>query len=169
MAEGGGQGITRPATATLARETSEDPTSLMEGPPHGVPIEDRPDDHGVQTCKEEKEENTTYHSEADHESSSEYTWGAINYLPEPTWGRQHGAWSEVTRQDELRMWKETNVNKLYQHSACLTCGVSILKLKGTTRTTCKECDALESDKTKEKESPMNIKRGYEQQERSDEE
>ncbi len=83
MAEGGGHGIARPATATLARETSadptslmvegppEDPTSLMEGPPHGVQLEDSPDDHGVQTCKEEKEENTTYHIEADHESSHE--------------------------------------------------------------------------------------------------
>ncbi len=82
MAEGGGQGITRPATATLARETSEDPTSLtvegppedptslMEGPPHGDLIEDPPDDHGVQTCKEEKIENAAYHTEAAHESSS---------------------------------------------------------------------------------------------------
>ena len=107
MAEGDGQGIAKPTTVTLARETSEDPTSLMvegppedptslmEGPPHGIQLEDTPDDHGVQTCKEEKEENTTYHIEADHElsheSSSEYTWGATNYLPEPTWGRQHGA------------------------------------------------------------------------------
>jgi hypothetical protein len=127
MAEGGGQGIARPATATLARETSEDPTSimveghpedptsLMEGPPHGIQIEDLPDDHDVQTCKEEKEKNTTYLTEAEHESSSEYTWGATNYLPEPTWGGQHGAWSEVTRQEELRMWEEANVNKLYQH------------------------------------------------------
>jgi hypothetical protein len=60
--------LIRPVTATLARETSEDPTSLpvegppedpsslMEGPPHGVQIADPPDDHGVQTYKEEKAE-----------------------------------------------------------------------------------------------------------------
>ena len=81
----------------------------MEGPPHGVQLEDSPGDHDVQTCKEEKEENTTYHIEADHESShessSEYTWGDTNYLPEPTWGRQHGERSEVTRQEELRLWE----------------------------------------------------------------
>jgi hypothetical protein len=115
----------------------------------------------------------------EHESSSEYTWGATNCLPEPTWRRQHGpsrmrAWSEVTlaqlwktRQDQLRMWEETNVNKLYQHSACLTCGVFILKRKGTTPITCKECEALEGDKLEEKESKMNTKHGCEQQERDD--
>jgi hypothetical protein len=147
-------------------------TSLMEGPPHGVQLADPQDDHGVQTCKE-KEENTTYHIHADressHESSSEYTWGATNYLPEPTWGRQHGARSEVTRQEELRMWEETNVNKLYQYNACLTCGVSILKLKGTPPITCKECEALEGDKLNDKESSVNTKHGYEQQGRDDEE
>ncbi len=130
----------------------------MEGPPHGV-----------QTCKEEKKENTTYHTEAEHESSCEYTCGATNYLPEPAWGRQHGEWSEATRQEELRAWEETNVNKSYQRNACLTCGVSILKLKGTMPITCKECKALEGDKVKEKELPMNTKHGYEQQGRDDEE
>ncbi len=76
MAEDGAQGIARPATATLARETSEDPTSLtvespledstslMVGPPHGVQVEDPPDDHDVQTCKEEGEKDATYHTEA---------------------------------------------------------------------------------------------------------
>ncbi len=67
------------------------------------------------------------------------------------------------------MWEETNVNKLYQYNACLTCGVSILKLKGTTPITCKECEALEGDKLEDKESSVNTKHGYEQQGRDDEE
>ena len=67
------------------------------------------------------------------------------------------------------MWEETNVNKLYQYNACLTCGVSILKLKGTTPITCKECEALEGDKLNDNESHVNTKHGYEQQGRDDEE
>jgi hypothetical protein len=41
--------------------------------------------------------------------------------------------------------------------------------KPTTPITCKECEALEGDKLKEKESQKNTKHGYEQQGRDDEE
>jgi hypothetical protein len=56
-----------------------------------------------------------------------------------------------------------------KYNTCLTCGVSILKLKGTKPITCKECEPLEGDKLEDKESSVNTKHGYEQQGRDDEE
>jgi hypothetical protein len=137
IAEDGGTVGTKPVHTTFPREANEGPTSLTEGPPHGLHIYDEGENGKCEPSNEEPNDN-------DEDQGASY---------EPKWGRER----KVNHEEELKYWQETNTDTYkehaYQYSQCQQCGISKLHLRETTTTTCRQCK-IKDNETNQRRSPQ---------------